>query len=81
MAKSQEIKEKLIDVADDLRKIADDGHPHAGHLQEEAKVIEKAAETCETVLNHPAPVGKSGQGATLPEDEKKKQQERVKGMK
>lgn len=72
MATSQEIKEKLTNVADDLRKIADRGHPHAGHLQEEAINIEKAAQNCETVLDHPAPVGKSGQGVRLPSEDKEK---------
>lgn len=70
MANSREIKEKLTKVADDLRKVAESGHPHAGHLQEEAVNIEKAAKNCEVVLDHPAPVGKSGQGATLPSGEK-----------
>lgn len=59
------VKEKLTSAADDLRRAAAQGHRHAGHLHEEAEVIENVARQSEAALDEDsAPVGKSGEGIT-----------------
>ncbi len=59
----EQVKEKLASAAEDLRRAAEQGHPHAGHLHEEAEVIEHVArQTEETLDKDSSPIGKSGEG-------------------